>query len=189
MVIAISLLLGYMVTAAVFESLVQPLCVLFTVPLALIGVYLIFFYTEASFTREAYIGVIMMFGIVVNNAILLVDHVNGVRRRLPELALDDAIVRGTVERVRPILMTTIVLVAAMLPVAFGGGPGAANRATMAVVIVGGQSMCLLITLLVVPVFYSLFDDATQWLGKRFGGAAEKSGAHAATAAPAHGGTR
>jgi hydrophobic/amphiphilic exporter-1 (mainly G- bacteria), HAE1 family len=83
--------------------------------MALIGVYLIFFYTGAAFTREAYIGVIMMLGIVVNNAILLVDHVNRVRAEAPELSLDAAIVRGTVERVRPILMTTITTVLGLLP--------------------------------------------------------------------------
>ncbi len=79
-VLAISILLIYMVTAALFESLVQPLCVLLTVPMALIGVFLMFFYANATFTREAYIGVIMMGGIVVNNAILLVDHINQIRR-------------------------------------------------------------------------------------------------------------
>jgi hydrophobic/amphiphilic exporter-1 (mainly G- bacteria), HAE1 family len=80
-VLGVSLLLVFMVTAALFESLRQPLCVLLTVPMALIGVFLVFFFTGASFTREAFIGVIMMGGVVTNNATLLVDHVNQLRRR------------------------------------------------------------------------------------------------------------
>ena len=120
-----------------------------------------------NLTIFSIMGIFMLFGIVKKNAILQVDYTNTLRERGMER--DKAILEANKTRLRPILMTTIVLVAAMLPVAFGGGPGAANRATMAVVIVGGQSLCLLITLLVVPVFYSLFDDATQWVKARMGG--------------------
>ena len=158
MVIAVSLLLVYMVTAALFESLLQPLCVIFTVPMALIGVYLIFFYTGASFTREAYIGVIMMFGIVVNNAILLVDHVNGVRRRNPSLGLDDAIVRGTVERVRPILMTTATTVLGLLPlVVFGGGAGSNIWDALALVLIGGLLSSTVFVLTITPAAYGVLE--------------------------------
>jgi HAE1 family hydrophobic/amphiphilic exporter-1 len=158
MVIAVSLLLVYMVTAALFESLLQPLCVIFTVPMALIGVYLIFFYTGASFTREAYIGVIMMFGIVVNNAILLVDHVNGVRRREPALPLDDAIVRGTVERVRPILMTTATTVLGLLPlVVFGAGAGSNIWDALALVLIGGLLSSTLFVLTITPAAYGVLE--------------------------------
>jgi HAE1 family hydrophobic/amphiphilic exporter-1 len=158
MVIAVSLLLVYMVTAALFESLLQPLCVIFTVPMALIGVYLIFFYTGASFTREAYIGVIMMFGIVVNNAILLVDHVNGVRRRNADLPLNDAIVRGTVERVRPILMTTATTVLGLLPlVVFGGGAGSNIWDALALVLIGGLLSSTLFVLTITPAAYGVLE--------------------------------
>jgi HAE1 family hydrophobic/amphiphilic exporter-1 len=158
MVIAISLLLIYMVTAAVFESLLQPLCVLFTVPLALIGVYLIFFYTEASFTREAYIGVIMMFGIVVNNAILLVDHINGVRRREPHLPMADAIVQGTLGRVRPILMTTTTTVLGLLPlVLFGQGAGSRIWDALALVLIGGLLSSTLFVLTLTPAVYGVLE--------------------------------
>jgi len=158
MVIAVSLLLVYMVTAALFESLLQPLCVIFTVPMALIGVYLIFFYTGASFTREAYIGVIMMFGIVVNNAILLVDHVNGVRRRNPSLSLNDAIVRGTVERVRPILMTTATTVLGLLPlVVFGDGAGSNIWDALALVLIGGLLSSTLFVLTITPAAYGVLE--------------------------------
>ena len=103
-----------MVTAALFESLLLPLCVLFTVPMALIGVFLMFFYTDAHFTREASIGVIMMGGIVVNNAILLVDHINRLRKS-GSLSLREAILQGTMDRVRPILMTSTTTIMGMLP--------------------------------------------------------------------------
>ena len=158
LVIAVSLLLVYMVTAALFESLLQPLCVILTVPMALIGVYLIFFYTGASFTREAYIGVIMMFGIVVNNAILLVDHVNGVRRREPQLPLNDAIVRGTVERVRPILMTTATTVLGLLPlVVFGEGAGSNIWDALALVLIGGLLSSTLFVLTITPAAYGVIE--------------------------------
>ena len=155
-VIAIALLLIYMVTAALFESLLQPLCVILTVPMALIGVYLIFFYTQAPFTREAYVGVIMMFGIVVNNAILLVDHVNGVRNREPALPLGDAILKGTLERVRPILMTTVTTVLGLLPlVLFGDGAGTNIWDALALVLIGGLLSSTLFVLTLTPALYQL----------------------------------
>jgi hydrophobic/amphiphilic exporter-1 (mainly G- bacteria), HAE1 family len=158
LVIAVSLLLIYMVTAATFESLVQPLCVMLTVPMALIGVYLIFYYTGAAFTREAYVGVIMMFGIVVNNAILLVDHVNGVRRREPDLELDDAIVKGTLERVRPILMTTVTTVLGLVPlVVFGEGAGSKIWDALAMVLMGGLLSSTLFVLTLTPAVYALME--------------------------------
>jgi HAE1 family hydrophobic/amphiphilic exporter-1 len=160
LVIAVSLLLVYMVTAALFESLLQPLCVILTVPMALIGVYLIFFYTGASFTREAYIGVIMMFGIVVNNAILLVDHVNGVRRRDPTLEVDEAIVQGTLERVRPILMTTATTVLGLLPlVLFGDGAGSNIWDALALVLIGGLLSSTLFVLTITPAVYGVLERA------------------------------
>ena len=158
LVIALALLLVYMVTAALFESLLQPLCVILTVPMALIGVYLIFFYSEASFTREAYVGVIMMFGIVVNNAILLVDHVNGVRVKFPELSLPDAIVKGTLERVRPILMTTATTVLGLLPlVLFGDSTGSNIWDALALVLIGGLLSSTLFVLTITPAAYHVLE--------------------------------
>jgi len=158
MVMIVSLLLIYMVTAALFESLLQPLCVILTVPMALIGVYLIFFFTGAAFTREAYVGVIMMFGIVVNNAILLVDHVNGVRARNPGMPLPDAIVKGTVERVRPILMTTATTVAGLLPlVMFGKGAGSNIWDALAYVLIGGLLSSTLFVLTITPAVYGVLE--------------------------------
>jgi len=175
-VVAIALLLVYMVTAALFESLLQPLCVILTVPMALIGVYLIFFYTEASFTREAYIGVIMMFGIVVNNAILLVDHVNGIRAREGDLTLDEAIVKGTLERVRPILMTTTTTVLGLLPlVLFGEGAGSNIWDALALVLIGGLLSSTLFVLTITPAVYGVLERWKLHRAERGQGGLEATG--------------
>ena len=155
--VAVSILLVFMVTAALFESLRQPFCVLLTVPMALVGVFLIFFYAEASFTREAYVGVIMMGGIVVNNAILLVDHVNRVRRE-SELSLRESIVKGTLERVRPILMTTTTTVLGLLPlVLFSQGADSNIWNALAFTLIGGLLASTFFVLTVTPAVYLLLE--------------------------------
>jgi len=156
-VLAISVLLIFMVTAALFESLTQPLCVLLTVPMALIGVFLMFFYVNATFTREAYIGVIMMGGIVVNNAILLVDHINQIRKE-SAFRLQDAILRGTLERVRPILMTTTTTVLGLLPlVLFSQGADARIWNALAYALIGGLLSSTIFVLTTTPALYFLFE--------------------------------
>ena len=157
MVLALAMVLVYMVTAALFESLRQPLCVLLTVPMALIGVFLIFFYTGASFTREAYIGVIMMGGIVVNNAILLVDHVNQLRRR-DGLPLEAALLRGTIERVRPILMTSVTTIFGLLPlVLFAEAADANIWNALGYALIGGLASSTFLVLTVTPAIYLIFE--------------------------------
>jgi HAE1 family hydrophobic/amphiphilic exporter-1 len=157
MVLAISILLVYMVTAALFESLRQPLCVLLTVPMALIGVFMMFFYARATFTREAYVGVIMMGGIVVNNAILLVDHINRVRATT-DLPLAQAILRGTLERVRPILMTTSTTVLGLLPlVLFSEGADSTIWNALAFTLIGGLLSSTLFVLTTTPALYHVFE--------------------------------
>jgi HAE1 family hydrophobic/amphiphilic exporter-1 len=156
-VLAVALVLVFMVTAALFESLRQPLCVLLTVPMALIGVFLMFFYTEASFTREAYIGVIMMGGIVVNNAILLVDHVNQLRRR-EGLALQEATLRGTLERVRPILMTSTTTIFGLLPLVLFSEYADANIwNALGFALIGGLASSTILVLTVTPALYLMFE--------------------------------
>ena len=153
----VAIILVYMVTAAVFESLRQPFCVLLTVPMALIGVFLVFFYANASFTREAYIGVIMMSGIVVNSAILLVDHVNQLRRQ-HGLALQDALVRGTIERVRPILMTSLTTIFGLLPlVLFAESANANIWNALAYTLIGGLASSTILVLSVTPALYFLLE--------------------------------
>ncbi len=158
MVLIVSIVLVYMVTAALFESIRQPLAVLLTVPMALIGVFMIFFWARASFTREAYVGVIMMGGIVVNNAILLVDHINRVRKDHKELSLRDAVLRGTLERVRPILMTTATTVIGLLPlVLFAESANSTIWNALAFTLIGGLLSSTIFVLTTTPSLYYLFE--------------------------------
>ena len=160
-VLAVSLLLVFMVTAALFESLRQPLCVLLTVPMALIGVFLTFFFTGASFTREAFIGVIMMGGVVTNNATLLVDHINGLRRG-GGLPLRDAILRGTLERVRPILMTSAVTILGLLPLVIASEAADANIwNALGYALLGGLASSTVLVLTVTPALYLLFERGPE----------------------------
>jgi hydrophobic/amphiphilic exporter-1 (mainly G- bacteria), HAE1 family len=156
-VLALAIILVLMTTAALFESLRQPFTVLLTVPMALIGVFLIFRYTGASFTREAYIGVIMMAGIVVNNAILLVDHVNHLRR-VDGMALEVATIRGTLERVRPILMTSTTTIVGLLPlVLFSASANENIWNALAYALIGGLASSTILVLTVTPALYLLFE--------------------------------
>ena len=146
-----AVLLIYMVTAALFESLAAPFVILLTLPLALIGVFLIFFYADATFTRTAYIGTIMMAGIVVNNAILIVYHIGELRQRMPTR---DAILQGTLERVRPILMTTFTTVFGLLPlVLFAQSQDENIWNSLALATIGGLISSTLFVLVAIPVAY------------------------------------
>jgi hydrophobic/amphiphilic exporter-1 (mainly G- bacteria), HAE1 family len=160
-VLGVSLVLIFMVTAALFESVRQPISVLLTVPMALIGVFLIFFLADVTFTREAYIGVIMMGGIVVNNAILLVDHIN-LLRRTHGLPLMDAVVRGTLERVRPILMTSATTIFGLLPlVLFSESVNANIWNALGYALIGGLLSSTLLVLTVTPALYVLFERGPE----------------------------
>ena len=156
-VLAVAILLVFMVTAALFESLRQPLTVLLAVPMALVGVFLIFFYTGASFTREAYVGVIMMGGVVVNNAILLVDHINHLRR-VEGMDLMPAALRGTLERVRPILMTSTTTIMGLLPLVLFSETANENIwNALAYALIGGLASSTVLVLTVTPALYLLFE--------------------------------
>ncbi|MDH5195812.1 MAG: efflux RND transporter permease subunit [Gemmatimonadota bacterium] len=174
-VLGISLLLIYMVTAALFESVIQPFVVLLTVPMALVGVFLIFYFTDASFTREAWIGVITMGGIVVNNAILLVDHVNQLRRR-HGIPLRDATIQGTLERVRPILMTSCTTILGLLPlVLFSESADANIWNALGLSLIGGLTSSMVLVLTVTPALYLLAERR----GERRSEAARQRGSVAA----------
>ena len=158
-VLAVSIVLVYLVSAATFESLRQPLCVLLTVPMGLIGVFLMFFYTSATFTREAYIGVIMAEGIVVNNAILLIDQVNRMQA-VAGLSFDEAVIRGTLRRVRPILMTSATTVMGAAAMVLFSDPDATIWNALGFTLIGGVLSSTLLVLTVTPALYKLLEQRT-----------------------------
>ena len=156
--------LVYMVLAAQFESLLHPLVIMFSIPVAAIGVILGLFITGTSFSVVTFIGVIMLVGIVVNNAIVLVDYVNQLRGR--GLARDEAILTAGPVRLRPILMTALTTILAMVPLTFGLGEGAELQVSMAVAVIGGLTVSTFLTLVIVPVVYSIFDDFSGLRSRR-----------------------
>jgi HAE1 family hydrophobic/amphiphilic exporter-1 len=159
----LSFLFMYMVLAAQFESLVHPITILMALPLTLPFAFLSLFLLRTDFDIYAVFGLFMLFGIVKKNGILQIDYTNVLRERGMEI--NAAILEANKTRLRPILMTTLMLIAAMIPIAMGQGPGAGARASMAKVIIGGQGLSLLLTLLITPVAYSLWDDCSRISGK------------------------
>ncbi|TVM15027.1 AcrB/AcrD/AcrF family protein [Oceanidesulfovibrio indonesiensis] len=151
---ALALVLVYMVMACLYESLRDPFVVMFSVPLAVIGVSLMLFLTHTTFNMQSYIGCIMLGGILVNNAILLVDQTNQLRRN-EGMAMFPAIEEAGRRRLRPILMTALTTIFGLLPLALGLGEGGEAQAPMARAVIGGLASSTLITLAVVPVMYSL----------------------------------
>ena len=160
--IAVALVLIFMILAALYESFVTPFFILLAVPLALIGVFVAFVVAKAPFDPTAYIGVILLSGIVVNNAILLVDHIN--LRRRQGLGLLEAVVRGTKDRVRPILMTTATTVFGMLPLLLIGAEANKRQiwSSLALCTVGGLATSTLLILFVIPVLYFHGDGLRAW---------------------------
>jgi HAE1 family hydrophobic/amphiphilic exporter-1 len=154
--IILAVILVYMVMASLYESLKFPFVVLFSIPLAAIGVILMLFITHTTFNIQSYIGCIMLGGIVVNNAILLVDQINELRRR-DGYPVHQAIEEAGRRRLRPILMTAMTTMLAMIPLAIGIGEGGEAQAPMARAIIGGLISSNLITLLVIPTLYSVFE--------------------------------
>jgi HAE1 family hydrophobic/amphiphilic exporter-1 len=152
----LALVLVYMVMACQYESLRDPFVVMFSVPLAGIGVILMLFLTRTTFNIQSFIGCIMLGGIVVNNAILLVDHTNLLRHR-DSMPLQAAIEEAGRRRLRPILMTTLTTVIGLVPLALGLGEGGEAQAPMARTVIGGLTSSTLITLVFVPVVYSFFE--------------------------------
>lgn len=156
----LALVMVYMVMASLYESLRDPLVVMFSVPLAAIGVIVMLLLTNTTFNVQSYIGCIMLGGIVVNNAILLVDQTNTLRRR-DGMPVREAIEEAGRRRLRPILMTAITTMLALVPLAVGLGEGSQAQAPMARAVIGGLLSSTLITLVFVPTVYSLFESGIR----------------------------
>jgi hydrophobic/amphiphilic exporter-1 (mainly G- bacteria), HAE1 family len=165
LVLILAVLLVYAVMASQYESLRDPFIIMFSVPVAAIGVVLSLLLTGTSFSMQAYIGIIMLAGIVVSNAILLVDYINTLRRR-DGMPLREAVELGGRTRLRPILMTSIATMLGLVPMAIGIGEGGELQAPLARVVIGGLLTSTLVTLVLVPAVYTVFEEGLSGLFKR-----------------------
>lgn len=147
----------YVIMVAQFGRMSQPFIIMLTIPMALVGVILGFVLTQRVFGEMAMIGMIMLVGIVVSNAILLIDRINLLRERGMELG--EAIVQGTKDRVRPVIMTKLTAILGMLPMGLAVAEGSDLEAPLATAVISGLVFHTIVTLVLVPVLYSLFENA------------------------------
>ena len=151
----LSMILVYMVLASQFESLIHPFTIILSIPLAGVGAVAIFLLLDRTFNIMAYIGIIMLVGIAVNDSIILVDAINQLRR--DGLSRFEAIIEAGQRRIRPIIMTSLTTILALLPLTIGIGEGAALRSPMALAVIGGLVTSTLLTLIVIPCVYDVMD--------------------------------
>ena len=155
----------FFVLAAQFESYLDPLAIMIALPLAVIGAIVGLLLMGSDLSIMSLIGIIMLMGLVTKNAILLIDFAK--QRRVEGMERTEALIQAAVQRMRPIIMTTVAMIAGMIPLALGIGPGAEARAPMAHAIIGGLVTSTILTLVVVPVVYTLFDDIQSGKYKPF----------------------
>lgn len=157
--LSLAIFLVYLVMASQFESLLHPFVIMFTIPLAMVGAIMALWLSGSPVSVVVFIGLILLCGIVVKNAIILIDKVNQLREQ--GVAKDEAIMQGAYSRLRPIIMTTATTLFGFAPLAFFGGEGAEVRAPMAITVIGGLAVSTLLTLVVIPVMYKLMDRKTD----------------------------
>lgn len=163
--IIMAIVLIYMVMAAQFERFLDPIIVMFSVPIAIVGVVPTLLLTGTTINMQSTMGVIMLIGIVVNNAIVLIDYINLMRRE-KNLSVYDAVIESGKLRLRPILMTTLTTVLGLLPLSFGIGAGGEIQASLARVVIGGLTASTLITLLLIPVVYITADQIKIYISEK-----------------------
>lgn len=171
----LAVVLVYAIMAAQFESLLHPFTIMFSIPFATIGIVGGLLISGRAFSVPAFMGAIMLAGIAVNNAIVLVDYINQLRDR--GKTVKEAIVEAGPTRLRAIMMTTLTTVLGLLPLALGIGEGGEIQAPLAVTVMGGLLVSTILTLVVVPVLYSIFEDFNTWLKNRFTNRKSKNSAH------------
>ena len=157
----LSIILVFMVLAAEFESIIQPFVIILTMPFAVVGTILTFLIFGKSLNMMAYIGIIMLCGIAVSNAIILIDRINQLRES--GMGKKDSIITAGTQRIRPILMTSLTTIFALLPLTIGIGESASLRSPMALAVIGGMVSSTLLTLVVIPCVYWVFDSFSNWL--------------------------
>ncbi len=161
--IGLSMILMFIILAILYESLIQPIIIMVALPLSIIGVMLALYFSGLQFSLFVMIGFMLLMGMVGKNAVLLVDFANGAIER--GKSADEALIEAGEKRLRPILMTTIAMMFAMLPLAIGDGLGSETKAPMAISIMGGLFSSMILTLLVVPVIYRLINPLDRWMRK------------------------
>jgi HAE1 family hydrophobic/amphiphilic exporter-1 len=161
----LSVVLVYMVLASQFESLLHPFTILLTTPFGLVGAIMFFLITGTPLNIMGAMGIIMLAGIAINNSILLVGRINQLKRLMP---LTDAIVQAGQQRIRPIIMTSLTTILVLLPMTFNFGEGVAMRSSMAVAVIGGLVTSTLMSLVVIPCVYYLFEQMKRTVNKRAG---------------------
>lgn len=158
-----AVLLVYMIMASQFESLVDPLIIMFTVPLSVIGVFIFLFITDTKISVMALVGLVMLVGIAVNNGIVLVDYINQLKRKGMELY--DAVIAGCSARMRPVLMTALTTILGMVPLAVEFGTGSETWSPLARAVIGGLVATTLLTLMVIPILYIIFERGGERIKK------------------------